>query len=125
MASVPSCFYKRDDSGNELPESERDDNMGHFYGILIGLLSFVSIGLWHPIVIKGEYYFGKKICAPVFAIVGVICICLSLLFENQIASVGFAVFGFSALWGVKEVFDQEKRVQKGWFPKRGPKKGKK
>ena len=31
-----------------------------FKGILIGLISFLSIGLFHPLVIKGEYYFSKK-----------------------------------------------------------------
>ena len=27
------------------------------------------------------------------------------------------VFAFSSFWTIKEVFDQEKRVKKGWFPK--------
>lgn len=119
------AFIKRDDPGSQPFGSERNGKMDRFYGILMGLLSFASIGIWHPIVIKGEYYLGKKVCAPIFAIVGVICVGLSLVLENRIISVGFAVFGFSALWGVKEVFDQEKRVQKGWFPKRNRKNPKK
>ena len=27
------------------------------------------------------------------------------------------VLGASFLWSVKELFEQEKRVEKGWFPK--------
>ena len=39
--------------------------MMHFTGILIGLISFLSIGVFHPIVIKAEYHFSKS-CWPVF-----------------------------------------------------------
>ena len=30
-------------------------------GLVIALVSFVVIGLFHPLVIKGEYYFGTRI----------------------------------------------------------------
>ena len=33
----------------------------HLGGLLIGLATFVIIGLFHPLVIKGEYYFGPRI----------------------------------------------------------------
>ena len=29
-------------------------------GIAIGLSTFLVIGLFHPLVIKGEYYFGTR-----------------------------------------------------------------
>nr|WP_197272504.1 DUF4491 family protein [Methanobrevibacter arboriphilus] len=32
----------------------------YFEGIIIGLSAFIIIGIFHPIVIKGEYYIGKK-----------------------------------------------------------------
>ena len=85
-------------------------------GILLGIVSFCIIGVWHPSVIKGEYYFGKNVCIPVFAVVGAACVIASLLLENTFASVGVALFGFSALWGIGEVREQEERVKKGWFP---------
>ena len=85
-------------------------------GVLIGALAFLSIGVWHPIVIKGEYYFGKKVCVPVFLIIGLVCVAGSLFCSLQVVSTALAVFGFSALWGVGEVISQEKRVKKGWFP---------
>ncbi len=89
----------------------------YFNGILIGALSFLTIGVWHPIVIKGEYYLGKKVCVPIFLIIGFACIIGSLVCSHEIVSTGLAVFGFSALWGIGEVIHQEKRVEKGWFPK--------
>jgi hypothetical protein len=45
-------------------------------GIIIGLVTFLIIGIFHPLVIKGEY------------------------------------------WSIGELFQQRKRVEKGWFPKR-------
>ena len=32
----------------------------HLLGLTIGLCAFLCIGLFHPLVIKGEYYFGVK-----------------------------------------------------------------
>lgn len=90
----------------------------NFDGILLGALSFLIIGIWHPIVIKGEYHFGKKVCIPVFAMTGIVCCGLSLIIPHTVLRTALALFGFSALWGTKEVHDQEKRVEKGWFPKK-------
>ena len=33
----------------------------NFEGIIIGAAAFLIIGIFHPIVVKGEYYFGAKI----------------------------------------------------------------
>ncbi|MBQ6810266.1 MAG: DUF4491 family protein, partial [Firmicutes bacterium] len=41
----------------------------NFTGILIGVVTFLLIGLFHPIVIKAEYYFSKSIWS-LFAVVG-------------------------------------------------------
>ena len=37
----------------------------NFQGITIGIIVFAIIGVFHPIVIKTEYYIGKK-AWPVF-----------------------------------------------------------
>lgn len=92
-----------------------------FEGIIIGIGSFLIIGLLHPVVIKSEYYIGKKIW-PVFAIGGIIFIILSLFIENITFSALIGVFGFSLLWSIHEIYEQEKRVEKGWFPKNLKKK---
>lgn len=93
----------------------------NFKGIVLGAVSFLIIGIWHPIVIKGEYHWGAKKCAPLFAGIGAACMALSLRLKNVMANTAVALFGFSALWGILEVKEQEERVEKGWFsanPKR-------
>lgn len=89
----------------------------NFAGIAIGVATFFIIGLFHPLVIKGEYYFGVG-CWWVFALVGVASVAASLLVDNMIVSVLLAVFGASSFWSIGELFAQRKRVEKGWFPKR-------
>lgn len=88
----------------------------NFQGVMIGVFSFLIIGIFHPIVIKGEYYFSKKIW-PIFLLLGVIFIVLSLNIKDQLLSALFGVTGFSCLWSIHELIEQEQRVKKGWFPK--------
>ncbi len=95
--------------------------MFNFEGIIIGLSAFFIIGLFHPLVIKGEYYFGKK-CWWVFLILGIAGLISSVLVHHQIFSAILGVFGFSCLWSIHEIIEQEKRVKKGWFPKNPKKK---
>ena len=94
-----------------------------FYGLILGAATFLIIGLFHPLVIKGEYYFGVKIWW-VFLLLGLLGIAGSLLIANEVISILLGVFAFSSLWGIGEVFEQRKRVPKGWFPSNPKKKGK-
>lgn len=88
----------------------------NYEGIILGLASFATIGVFHPIVIKSEYYFGVK-CWPVFLLAGIAsCIC-SLLAANTYISVLLGVLGFTCFWSILEIFEQRERVRKGWFPK--------
>nr|WP_312578130.1 DUF4491 family protein [Sedimentibacter sp.] len=93
----------------------------NFNGIIIGFITFLIIGILHPIVIKAEYYLGVK-SWPIFLITGSLCIYISFLLESLIASSILSVLGFSLLWSIHELFQQEKRVEKGWFPKNPKKK---
>ena len=77
----------------------------YFTGIIIAVCTFLTIGIWHPIVIKTEYYWGTRPWV-VYLVIGLASI---------MAVVG--VFGASALWGIGELFEQKKRVERGWFPK--------
>ena len=97
--------------------------LSQFYGLIIGAATFLIIGLFHPLVIKGEYYFGVRIWW-VFLLLGLLGIAGSLLVANEVISILLGVFAFSSLWGIGEVFEQRKRVQKGWFPSNPKKKGK-
>ena len=48
--------------------------------------------------------------------IGIACIIIALNVENVVLNTAISLFGFSALWGILEVKDQEERVRKGWFP---------
>ena len=87
----------------------------NWQGIIIGAAAFLIIGIFHPIVIKSEYYFGKKVW-PVFLVVGVISVGLTLMIENTAFAAIVGIFGFSCLWSINELIEQEERVRKGWFP---------
>ena len=84
-------------------------------GIVIGVATFVIIGIFHPMVTKGEYYFGVKIWW------------LFLVMELPPSPVRSPCgtssgrrcwpWGASSLWSIGELFEQRERVAKGWFPK--------
>ena len=84
-------------------------------GLILGAVTFIIIGAFHPLVIKAEYQYGKGIW-PVFLLAGIIALVLSVFVETILFSAILGVFGFSALWSIRELFDQERRVKKGWFP---------
>ena len=72
-------------------------------GLVIGAAAFLCIGVFHPIVIKAEYYWGVR-CWWLFLMFGIGCLAGSL-FAN----------------GVVPAALQRERVRKGWFP-RNPKR---
>ena len=88
----------------------------NFTGIIIGIATFFIIGLFHPIVIKSEYWFGVRIWW-VFLLTGLAATVVSLLCDDVTWSALAAVFGASSFWSIGELFHQRERVRKGWFPK--------
>lgn len=96
----------------------------NFAGIILGAVSFLLIGVFHPIVIKAEYYWGKE-CWWLFALGGAGFCALSFLAGDVIVSAVLGVVGFSCFWSIFELFAQEKRVKKGWSPGNPRKKTKK
>ena len=72
----------------------------NFTGIIVGLATFLIIGIFHPIVVKAEYYWGVK-CWWLFLVGGIIFGALSLFVQDL------------------EIVHQKERVKKGWFPE-GP-----
>lgn len=84
-------------------------------GVAIGLATFLIIGVFHPLVIKGEYYMGQK-CNWLFAIGGAAMLVLSLC-THDVTSILCGVTSFSCFWSILEVKEQRERVRKGWFPK--------
>ena len=84
--------------------------------LLIGAASFLIIGLFHPLVIRGEYRFGVG-CWWVFLVMGVAAVAASIAVRHILWSTLLAVWGASSFWSIGELFEQRKRVEKGWFPR--------
>jgi uncharacterized membrane protein len=93
----------------------------NFSGIIIGVATFLVIGLFHPLVIKAEYYIGVK-SWWLFLLLGVVSGVASLLVNDLTLSILLGVVAFSSFWSIGEVFEQKKRVEKGWFPANPKKK---
>lgn len=87
----------------------------NFEGIIVGLATFLIIGLFHPIVIKAEYHIGKK-CWWVFLLAGIGFGIWSLFISDIIWATITGVVAFSCFWSIHELIEQENRVRKGWFP---------
>ena len=87
----------------------------NFTGIITGLATFLIIGVFHPIVIKAEYYLGTK-CWWIFLLSGVIFGALSIIVSDPILSTILGVTAFSSFWSIIELKEQRERVRKGWFP---------
>ena len=88
----------------------------HLGGLMLGICTFLIIGIFHPIVIKAEYYYGTRSWwfFLILGILGIIaCIWVSDLFWSSL----LGVIAFSCFWSIHEIFQQEERVRKGWFPK--------
>lgn len=86
----------------------------HLTGPAIGLATFLVIGLFHPLVIKAEYYWGQS-SRCVF--LGAACLALmaAVFVADIFWSAILSVIGFSSLWSVREITDQKRRIERGWF----------
>ncbi len=87
----------------------------NFVGPGLAIATLLIIGLFHPLVIKTEYYFGTR---PwwIYLVAGLACIVAALFINETVLSALLAITGASSLWGIGELFSQKKRVEKGWFP---------
>ncbi len=90
-------------------------NEYHLSGLVIGICTFLIIGLFHPIVVKAEYYWGTKVLVDIF-LLGIAGIIGTVLIGDILISSLLGVFSFSSFWTIKEIFEQRERVLKGWFP---------
>ena len=56
----------------------------HLLGLVIGIATFLIIGLFHPVVVKAEYYWGTG-CWWIFLLLGIGGIVWSLCTDNWLA----------------------------------------
>ncbi len=85
-------------------------------GIISGAAMIVLTGVFHPVVVKCEYYFSAKVW-PVFLVLGVVSFCVSGVVEDGVVSSVAGILGAILLWCIRELKEQEKRVENGWYPK--------
>ncbi|GMO37569.1 MAG: DUF4491 family protein [Candidatus Azobacteroides pseudotrichonymphae] len=87
----------------------------NFNGLIIGLFTFIIIGLLHSLIIKVEYYWGIKPWR-VFLAISIISAIASIVTPNFFISALCGILAFTSFWSIFEIFQQVKRVKRGWFP---------
>ncbi len=85
-------------------------------GVVVGIVALVMIGVFHPIVIKCEYYFSHRIW-PLFFFSGWNRFFAGCPVYRGMLSMILGLAGVSCLWSIRELQEQAQRVEKGWFPK--------
>ena len=86
----------------------------NFEGVIVGAAALLVIGAFHPLVIWCEYRFTQRIW-PVFLITGLLCMLAALLLQG-LFSILPGLLSASCLWSIRELKEQTKRVERGWFP---------
>ena len=94
-------------------------DMINFDGLLIGIVTFLIIGLFHPVVVKAEYYWGTK-CWWIFLVLGILGVIASLFIDSVFVSAICGVFP-SHRSGRSRRFRAGGACAEGWFP-RNPKR---
>lgn len=87
----------------------------NFFGLTLGILTLLIIGLGFIWVIRGERYFGY-LWWPYVMCLGSLLIIASLFVNNLWISALLGVFGASLLWGSTELKEQAIRAEIGWYP---------
>jgi len=85
------------------------------FGIFIGIITLLVIGLGFPLVIRGERYFGYW-SWPYMMVIGILIILVSLFIQNDWLCVITGVIGATFVWGSTELKEQAVRTELGWFP---------
>ena len=84
-------------------------------GIIIAVVSFLCIGLFHPLVIWFEYHFTQSIW-PVFLIAGLLCL-IAALFIQGLFSVLLGAAGCCLHMEHPGTEGAGPQGGAGWFPK--------
>ena len=92
----------------------------NYYGMVMGGVMILATGLGHVLVIKWEYYWGRK-SWPGLLTIGSFLVVGSILTGNVFLSGSLGILGAVFLWSVYELFRQSKRVEQGLF-RRNPKR---
>lgn len=85
------------------------------FGLVIGMVTLLIIGLGFPLVIQGERRFGY-LWWPYMMGIGVIFIGISLFLPADWLSAVIGVLGATFIWGSTELKEQAVRTEVGWYP---------
>ncbi len=84
-------------------------------GLVLAVLTFGTIGLGHVAVRKLNYQYGTK-PAPVFLVLGLGLLVLSLVTKANLTSAALGIVGMTTLWDAVELIRQEERIRRGHAP---------
>ena len=84
-------------------------------GLTVGIFTFLIIGLFHPLVIKAEYWFGTR-SWWMFLVLGIAAAALSVCVEGLVLSILFGVVAFSSFWSILEAFPAAGTCAQGVVP---------
>jgi hypothetical protein len=84
-------------------------------GLVLAVLTVSTIGLGHVAVRKLNYRYGTK-PVPVFLVLGLLFLGLSLLTTGNLASAALGIVGMTTLWDAVELIRQEARIRRGHAP---------
>lgn len=87
----------------------------NFFGLTLGIITLLIIGLGFVWVIRGERYFGYLWWPYVMALGGLLIV-TSLFVHSLWISALLGVFGASLIWGSTELKEQAVRAEIGWYP---------
>ena len=92
----------------------------NFFGLALGMITLLIIGLGFVWVIRGERYFGYLWWPHVMGF-GTLLILVSLFISSLWISALLGAFGASLIWGSTELKEQAIRAEIGWYPFRARK----
>lgn len=87
----------------------------NYFGLVMGIITLLVIGLGFVWVIKGEYYLGYR-WWPYFIVLGALFVLTSLFVSSIWISALMGVIGASFIWGATELKEQAVRAEIGWYP---------
>jgi hypothetical protein len=80
-------------------------------GILIGIITFIMIGVLHVAVVRIERVWGSKFW-PGFVFLGLILCIVSIFVDDFILSANLGVLGFLFAWSGPELKKQKERTKR-------------
>lgn len=85
------------------------------FGIWLGFLTLLTIGLGFPLVILVERYLGW-LWWPYLLGLGILLVLASLFVQNVWGSAWLGLLGATFAWGSTELQKQARRAELSWFP---------